>query len=420
MARVFQSCARKVSLMVSGVSDATLRGIARFAREHDWHLSTSGPRFGALRRGWRCDGVLVSLPQPAEFLAELNDVKLPCVAFSETMEPTTLPLIAPDEDDIGRLAADHLMERAHRNFACAPLIDREVGHDRLAAFRARLAEHGFPCWVLPPLYACHKSASAVDDADRRRALVSELRRLACPCAIFAFDDSVAMDVVDACRDAGLLIPEDISVLGVGNSILSTTSCVPLSSVDLELEEIGYRAAALLEESVSSSTRSVTPVRVRPKGVVTRVSTDVIAVSDKRVARALSYIAENYPDSRLDVGTVARAVGMSRRNLERSFRQETGRTIHEHIINVRMREASRLLAASSRTKTSDVAALVGLAGERTFFRVFRRYFGMTPKAHRTWTAQARLLHAKSLARPRPLTSETVAPHPLAPGADSTAA
>jgi len=162
------------------------------------------------------------------------------------------------------------------------------------------------------------------------------------------------------------------------------------------------------------------VRVRPKGVVTRVSTDVIAVSDARVARALRYIAEHYPDAGLSVEVVARAVGMSRRNLERSFRHETGRTIHEHIINVRMREASRLLAASPRTRTSDIAALVGLAEERTFFRVFRRHFGMSPKAHRMWTTQSRPGSGKPGPRLRPLVSENLAPHPLTPGADFSAA
>jgi AraC-like DNA-binding protein len=61
----------------------------------------------------------------------------------------------------------------------------------------------------------------------------------------------------------------------------------------------------------------------------------------------------------------------------------GCTIHQHIVNVRMREALRLLKASPRTKNSDLAALIGVSGERTFFRMFRQHFGMSPKAHRDW-------------------------------------
>jgi LacI family transcriptional regulator len=122
-------------------------------------------------------------------------------------------------------------------------------------------------------------------------------------------------------------------------------------------------------------------------VVTRLSTDLVAIADPRVARVLAYIAEHYPDSSLTVGSIANAVGMSRRNLERCFRETMSCTIHEHIVNVRMREASRLLKASPRTKNSDLAALIGVSGERTFFRMFRRHFGMSPKAHREWAVGA---------------------------------
>ncbi len=420
MAGVVASGPRRISVVTSGVSEASLRGIARFARERDWHVSTDLTRIGAVPQGWHCDGLLVSFPQPPELLAQLENVGTPCVAFSEAWERTGLPLVMPDEAEIGRLAADHLVERAHRHFACAPFVDRTAQGDRFTAFQARLAEHGCDCRFFPPMYTRQGSAWCENSAERRRALVGELRRLPRPAAVFAFNDGVAVDVVDACRDAGLSVPEDVAILGVNDSIFCATSFVPLSSVDLNLEEIGYRAAALLEERMSGLPPAAAVLPVRPKGVVTRMSTDVIAVTDPRVARALSYIAEHYPETGLSVEVVARAVGMSRRSLERTFRQETGRTIHEHIINVRMREASRLIAAAPGTKTSDVAALVGLAGERTFFRTFRRHFGMSPKAHRRWTTQARFVEDEPDMPPRPRVSAAQAPHALASGADFSAA
>jgi AraC-like DNA-binding protein len=118
-----------------------------------------------------------------------------------------------------------------------------------------------------------------------------------------------------------------------------------------------------------------------------VSTDVTAVSNARVARALAFIAENYHDPMLSVGVVAEAIGMSRRQLERSVRQETGSTVNEHIVRTRMSEASRLLRHHPRARSADIAALVGLTGPGTFFRTFRRFFGMSPGAHRDWAAQA---------------------------------
>jgi transcriptional regulator GlxA family with amidase domain len=95
--------------------------------------------------------------------------------------------------------------------------------------------------------------------------------------------------------------------------------------------------------------------------------------------------------------------MSRRNLERSFRGETGSTINEHIVGIRMREASRLLKTQPRAKSAEIATLVGITETGTFFRTFRRYFGMSPGLHRDWAA-----HSAVTSR----APQTVL-HPLAP-------
>lgn len=394
MARVLKRSARQVLLAMPGAPTELARGVVRCAREHDWHLVADAMVTGALRRDWKGDGVLASLPYQPELLESVAGWGIPCVEFSPAGGTGNVPRVEADHAEIGRIAADHLLERGHRRFAWAPFADDDENRERFAAFHSRLAEQGCSCRILPPAHAREGSSSPLEGPERRRLLIAELQRLPHPAAVFAFNDCVALEIVDACREAGFAVPEDVAVLGAGDSILCAASAPPLSSIDLDLEEVGYRAGLLLEKMMNGMDASARVVRVLPKGVVTRMSTDLIAVSDPRVARALTYIAEHYPEPSLSVGSVASAVGMSRRNLERSFRLETGCTIHQHVINVRMREASRLLKTSARTKTSDVAALVGLDGERTFFRVFRRHFGMSPRAHREWAAQASQAHRAS--------------------------
>ena len=387
MIRIRQFPARKVLLAASVATSESIGGIVRFAREYGWHLSTDMMITGAWPRGWRGDGVLALLPNRPELLEQIAASTVPSVALG-CAGLTDLPRVESDHWQTGRIAADHLIGRLHRNFAWAPFLDDAADAERLAAFRARLAEHGCACSVLPPTHARSGPGWLDEGADHRQALLTALRCLPRPTAIFAGDDCVAAEIVDACREAGLAIPVDIAVLGVGDSISCTTSAVPISSVNLDLEEIGYRAAAMLERMMDRMDNQpfVQAHRIPPKGVVTRVSTDVVAVTNPRVSRALSYIAEHYPDPLLSVTTIASAVGMSRRNLERSFRGETGCTIHEHIITVRMQEASRLLKGCPQSKCSEVAALVGFGDGRTFFRTFRRYFGMSPKEHREGGAQ----------------------------------
>lgn len=405
-----KTASRKILLAASVAPPECIRGIARHARENDWHLVTDMMFTGALPRGWNGSGILAMLPHQPELLAHVQASGLPCVALAGAEQPANLPRVESDHREIGRIAADHFLERAHRSFAWAPFLNDSANRDRLAGFQSRLAEHGCTCRPLPPTHTRIGPYWQDHGLDHRRTLVAELQRLPRPTAIFAFNDCAAANIVDACRDAALSIPEDIAVLGAGNSMVCEISPVPLSSVDEDMAEIGYRAAGLLENLLAGSEPPAAAVLVPPRGVVTRVSTDVQAVTNPRVARALHYIAERYPDPMLTVCEIAGAVGISRRNLERSFREETGCTIHEHIIRVRMREASRLLRTYPRTKTSDVAELVGINGAGTFFRAFRRYFGVSPQAHRDWAVQPGNTSPAS----------TPAVHAIAPAAPSGAA
>lgn len=385
--RTRPSPARKILVAAELPAVDALRGIARYAREHDWHLVTDMLFNSTLPRGWKGDGMLVGLPYRPEVLTQIAQAELPCVAFAGTGDAPRLPCIGPDHEAVGRLAADHLLERAHRSFAWAPYLNDTANRERLAAFQARLAEHGCSCRVLPAAHLRIGPYWQGSWTEYGQALREELPRLPRPSAVLAGNDSVAAEVIDACRDAGLSVPGEIAVLGIGNSMLCEFSPVAISSVDLNLEEVGFRAAALLDAMIDGAEAPDAGLRIPPTGVVTRVSTNIVAVHDARVARALAFIAENFPDPTLSVGDVASAVGMSRRNLERSFRDETGRTVKEHIITIRMQEASRLLKTHLRAKSSNVAALVGVADQGTFFRVFRRYFGMSPKAHRDWAVEA---------------------------------
>ena len=168
--------------------------------------------------------------------------------------------------------------------------------------------------------------------------------------------------------------------------LCEAASVPISSVALDLEEMAYRAAEALDEIMRGG---VVPdgLVVSPKRVVTRLSTDNRAVGNSQVARALSYIAEHFPERTLSVAEVVAAIGKSRRNLERVFRAETGCTVHDLIIKRRMQEASRLLRTYPRAKVGDIADLVGFEDSGAFFRIFRRFFGESPKAHRLGKAPA---------------------------------
>ena len=157
--------------------------------------------------------------------------------------------------------------------------------------------------------------------------------------------------MESCRLAGLSVPEQVAVLGVDNdAVFCEMADPPLSSVALDSEAAGYEAAELLDGLIRGRVRKSRRVFVRAMGIITRQSTDLVAVSDTDVAAALRYIHREYGNS-LSVADVAEAVAMSRRGLETRFRKVLGRTILEEIQSVRIEQAKRLLLETERFRSA---------------------------------------------------------------------
>jgi LacI family transcriptional regulator len=373
---------RKVLLAITIAQQAYSRGIVRFAREHDWHLVTDMTYTGRVPLGWRGDGILTVLGYRRELVDFVRSARVPAVAITLVNETVPLPRVEGDNRRIGQLAAEHFLERGYRHFAWAPFLNDVMNAERFEGFSGTLAKHGLACRVLPLAHSLRGRAWQENWAGRRRRLVRELQGLPRPAAVFGYNDCVAADVIDACRDCGLRVPEEIAVLGVDNDPdVCDCAPVPLSSVRHDLEGMAYEAAALLERLMSGRRPPRGVVRIPPRGVVTRVSTDMRAVSDLHVAIALRCLSDRFRESQLSVADVVAAAGRSRRQLERSFRRETGSTIHAHLTRARVTHAAQLLAEGN-LKVAAVAAAAGFSGPAHLQRAFRRTAGTTPRRYRT--------------------------------------
>jgi LacI family transcriptional regulator len=154
---------------------------------------------------------------------------------------------------------------------------------------------------------------------------------------------------------------------------------PLSSVIPDTRRTGYEAARLLEAMMAGE--RVPPVAhlVKPLGVATRQSTDVLATDDSEFSAAVRFIRDHATEG-ISVEDVLRVVPLSRRVLEARFRQRLGRTPHEEVLRVRMERVKELLTETDLSLTA-IAHRTGYAHVEYLSVAFKRETGATPSAYR---------------------------------------
>ena len=372
-------------MLLGTYSPAAHRGIARYAAEHGWHLHADMARVPQVPRGWRGDGIVAGLgpwDEPAEFLREAIAAGIPAVDIYHMRPEIAVARVSADHEAVGRAAAEHLLAAGWRRFAWFSRENHPPAERRLAGFTAALGRRCEPVRRLAPELA--EGRPGVGWAETLEALRRDLRACRPPFAIFAFNDYDAALAEAACLASGLRVPEDAGIVGVDdNELVVTCQPVPLSSVRLRLDEVGYSGAALLDRLMSGDSAPKEPILIAPGGVAARASTDTVPATHPAVRRALAHMTENFTRP-LTTDRIAAAAKVPRRTLELAFRQELGRSPHQQLTLLRLREAERLLGSGGGT-VREVAKACGFSSGPHLHLVFRRAHGSSP---RRWRREAR--------------------------------
>jgi LacI family transcriptional regulator len=290
--------------------------------------------------------------------------------------------VVTDSARIGEIAAEHLLACGFKRFAycgCQPSFEEDVPWSELRheAFAARLNKSGCSCENFPVPPRSGGSAWL-----RERAIMARwLQSLPKPVGLMAANDDRARQVVEACKIAGISVPFDIGIVGVDNDeVVCGLSDPPLSSVAVNFARAGYEAASALDCLMNGGGNVPARIVVHPTHVVVRRSTDVVAVEDKSVAKALRYIRDALRLEELTVAIVARNAGISRRLLEKRFRRELGHSILDGIRRMRTDKIAQLLV-ETQLPVCEIAETLGFGDVQHFARYFRAVKKMSPLAYR---------------------------------------
>jgi len=386
--------ARRSVLLLLGFYNVRLHtGILRYAREADWVLDDTYVRVGLPSACWQGDGILGLITNPKDVLALRHFPKVPLVDFSKGWIAETMPAkhrasgvgrprVHYDNELIGGMAAEHFLERGFKDIAYMNCGNYWLDVERIPTFR-RTVEAAGSRFIEIPYYQCFPKNSAQPLWDFQQAhqwLIKALRALPKPVGIAVTSDDAAARLLRACDDADVSVPEEVAVLGCDNDpMICDYALVPLSSVDNDWERIGYEGAKLLDRLMNGGRAPRKPVLIPPKEVVTRLSTNILAVADLRIARAVRFIWEHYHEP-IGTGEVAKAAGLNRRKLERDFRKHLGRSVNQEITEMRIARAKKLLLETN-LKGYEVAQQCGFGEIVQFSRTFRRFTGAPPSHYR---------------------------------------
>jgi len=358
------------------------RGIVDYARHHGWHLLDIQYYNMKVPRSFRPDGILFNLPRRQRPLAkQLLRMDVPTVQVEDLIVGLNCPCVVQDGRARGRAAAEHFVSRGFKNLAYlrSEVWDPPQARLPCESFVGHARRLGAKADVFALQRPGHPLAWSQFDTFAAR-FRNEISRLELPLGIFTYHDVMAVRICHFCAAIGLSVPEQIAVLGAGNNQLKCDcASVPLSSVDPDSYGQGRTAAELLGNLMDGQPPPEKTIMISPSAVVTRQSTDVLAMPDLDVARALRYIWAHFAQP-LTVRHVAEAVGVSRRKLERCFRTYLGRSVNQEFTRKWIERCCELLT-TTRKPVSTIATEVGFQTGPYLFRLFRKVTGTTPRRYR---------------------------------------
>jgi LacI family transcriptional regulator len=368
-------------LMLLGWYDYRLhRGIEKYAQEHAWHVSANYAREKVIPWGWKGDGILAWLGAGDDLAEFVTQAATPTVDFSNRRPHLPFPRVLEDHAHAARLVAQHFLSRGLRHFLFYSDADNWSYEERGQGFVKALKEEGHHCGWLRWHQSIAYRSGRQEWRRKRDWLAACIKRLEKPVGIFAANDEQALDVLECCEELGVAVPEEVGIVGAENNLLAPDNMPkPISSVDTNLELLGYRGAAVLDDLMQRRPPPKQPIRIPAASLVVRKSSDLLAVNHRGVARSLRFIFDHCHEP-ISVKDLISVAAMSRRGLHKAFREHLGRTPGEELHRARIDRAKRLLAESGE-KIEVLSRMCGYQSANSFCVAFKQTTGLSPKAYR---------------------------------------
>ena len=367
----------------SGYSRNLLKGIVRYSKEvGNWSFQRMPLYYRMLygengvvewAKKWQADAIIAQLSDVNIEL--LNDLNIPIIVQNYRDRNKAVSNLTGDYFNTGVMAAKFFLNRGYHNFAFYGFKGAIWSRERADGYSHEIEKQGYKLAVLE-----NDNKDKEEWSYNHTVLGNWLQSLPKPVALFACDDHFALQISETCNVYNINVPDDIAILGVDNDdLLCNISDPPLSSIVLDVENGGYNAGKLLHQLITKEITEPFNIVVNPLIIERRKSTEKYAVSDKNIRTILNYIEKNYANH-LSVEELVKQVPLSRRVLEKKFKEETGESLYQYIQNYRIDQFTRLLITTDYS-LFEAALQSGFENYKNVSRVFRKYKSLSPAEYR---------------------------------------
>ena len=313
-----------------------------------------------------------------ETIEKAQELNIPIVSTWYSNLVPGLLSVFPDYYRSGELAAEAMVKRGYTNFVS---INYKGGtSDKL--FLQGVAS------VLKPRKCQHKKYFIPRDLEKNKRkweamhdnFSSWIKDWELPIAIITSVCDLGPKISALCNENNISIPEDAVLISSDNDLAYCEGFSPtISSVNIDYFEVGQQAAKMMDLKIKNQRIKEETLFIKPTGIVYRESTCHLSIADDVVRQAISFISDNYQKN-IQINDVVRNFEISRRSLEKRFKDTVGHTIHEEISRLRI-ETMKLLLLKTNKSIKVLSREAGYSSEYHMRRAFKLATGMLPKEFR---------------------------------------
>ena len=234
--------------------------------------------------------IIATVQTSAESFHRVQERKIPYVLIDRKFPGLNSNYVGVDDEEIGRLATNHLIESGCRRIAHIRGPELSTGLGRLEGYRSALGEHSLE--INPAYVVWGKSYDDNGEESGYEAMRKLLVLSPQPDAVVCFNDPIAIGAMQAIWEVGLQVPQDIALIGAGNLRFDELLRVPLSSIDQRSVAIGEKAAILALQLIKQrkSMARTQEILLRSSIVIRESSMKGVRMHSIRIARQKVSIA----------------------------------------------------------------------------------------------------------------------------------